>query len=360
MTIKFDNTMSDEMKNEVPNTEKPVTEESLKNMLESYFSANKNIDHKDVPAEKIEPVIEVKNDYASMNNSFKSFLMDGIRNNVTVPVPVQYSPYISPMVGSYGHIQDCFRAGDLASDVLAISRSVSGGTTNWLGKTARGTMASTGAVSAYTLNVNVNYLEAWVTLYDYQLNQNGYDVLAYVNKEISRTIPLAIDTQIFAGSGSPFTGLYNDAYVQTTQLGGTSANNLAHLSLTSTRAMLGQIDPVFRTQDLKWYVDVTEEANILALADTNNTYEQIVNGYGRHLGYQIVPMSTGVLNTTSSPSGKHFVLANLKEAIHYADRPMTVEAFHTTSNAWDYCFRIPIALGVAQPKAYSVLKQPAA
>lgn len=328
-------------------------ETTIKNIFKEVASEN-------LKANVEAPKIAVISDYDGLKNSFKEFLGGVLKNNVTVPVPVQYSPLISPMTGNYGQLQNCFRAGDLVSDVLAISRSVSGGTGNWVAKTQRSTNSLSGAVSAYTLNVTMSLLDTWVTLYDYQLFQAGYDISAYVNKEVNRIMPLTEDIQIFTGSGSPFTGLYNDSYVQTVQVGGTSANNLAHLSLTSTRAMVGKIDPQYRTTDLKWYVDVTEEANILALTDANNTYDQIVNGYAKHLGFDVVPMSSGVLNTTSSPSGKHFVLANLKEAVHYADRGLQVEAFRTVGNAFDYRFSKPLAIGVAQPKAYCVLVQPAA
>lgn len=339
-----------------------IEKDSKKELEDSIRNIFKEVSAEFVKAKEVaEPKIEIVSDNESLKNSFNKFLADvalekikpefnAIQNNVTIEIPKQYSPLIVPVVGSFGQLGNCFRVGDLVSDVLTIERSVSAGSTNWITKTQRSTNSLTGAISANSINVGMGILDCWTTLYNYQLFSGGYDAQAFVNKNVNRQMPLAVDTQIFAGTGSPFTGIYGDAYVQTVTLGG-PVNAITGLSLTSTRAMVAKIDPAFRTNDLKWYVDITEEQNLLALADTNNTYEQIVNGYGRHLGFEIVPMSSGVLNTTSTSSAKHFILANLKEAIQYADRPMALEVYKTTGNAYDYRFYQTLALGCANPKA---------
>jgi len=317
------------------------------------------------------PKIEVISDTPGLKVAFNKFMQDcalgnikkeysTVTNNVTIEVPKQFSPLIVAKEGQFGKLGDCYRAGDLVSDTFTFERTVSAGSTNWISKTQRSTNSLTGAVSANSTNVAVNFLDCWVTLYDYQLFSGGYDVDGFVKRNIDRQMPLAIDTQIFTGTGSPFVGIYGDSYVQTVVLPGVSSTNLNTFTLTSARAMVASIDPAYRNENLKWYVDMSEERYLTALADSNNTFAQIVDKYTKAFGFEIVPMSSGVLNTTSSPSGKHFVLANLKEAIQYADRPMQLEVFRTTGNAFDYRFFQPLALGSANPKAAVCITQAAA
>lgn len=306
------------------------------------------------------PDIEMGHDgmgEASKKKDFGNWLYT-IQKDITLPIPVQYSPFISPLPGNYGQLQNCFRAGDLSSDVLSISRSVSGGTQAWVGKTAKIYPSATGTVSAYTLNVNMSINSTVVNLYDFQRESSGYDFVAFAQKETNRILPLAEDVQIFTGSGSPFTGLYNDPYAQFVNSGVAGAIGASTVSISSLRAMMGLIDPVYRTPDLKWYVDMTEEQLIQGLADANNRILDLTSPVIKMLGSEVVCLSQGVLNGTSTTThlSKHFVLANLKEAVHYADRGLVVEAQRTTGNCTDYIFSRAQAIGVAQPKAYAIYR----
>lgn len=358
-------------KNEkVSNDDKPLTRDEFKNMLASFVNKTNENDHKEIPASRI----EVMNDYegiANLGDSFRNWMgkcalgeirstFNPITHNVTISVPKQFDPIVADMPGVFGHLEECTRVGDLVSDVLHIERSVSAGTSNWITKTQRSTNSTTGAVSAYAQDVNVKMLDSWVTIYPYQLFSQGYDTVGLVNRAMKRTMPLAIDIEIFTGTGTNFTGIHGDPYVPTVAVGGTNSQGFTHFSLTSSRAMVGKISPELRdANSMKWYVDQIYEEKLLALGDTNNTYEQLVSRYNRLHGSEIVPISSGVFNTTLTASAKHFILANLKEAIHYADLPLQMEVFHKDGNAFDFRFWKPIALGVANPKAACILVQPA-
>ena len=299
------------------------------------------------------------NDKNSLNTEFKSFLREVpsqiFKTGVSISIPQQFVSEIVPTVGNWGLRKYCNYVGRLDSTVLNITRSVSDGTAYYMSTTGGGT-AST--VSAQNIAVNMDCLVAKIPIYDYQLNTKGYDTLGYVNKEISKQHPFAEDVQIMTGSGSPFTGLYNVAGVNVVQSGVATAGIAAQLTISALRAMVATIDPQFRTPDLAFYTDMTEEQLILGVTDANNRTLDITNGVSKILGYEVRPMSSGVLNgsSVSTTGSNHFILANLKEAIDIADQDYRVETIRTDFGLTNYFFSNFQAIGVRQPKAACIFR----
>jgi len=294
------------------------------------------------------------NSKTELNSEFKGFLKGTIKAGVSVPMPAQYVPEIVPGTGQWGVLQNCNRIGTLDSTVMYISRHETDPTPYWMGLTGGGTSTT---VSATVVSVNSDQLVVKVPIFDCQINMGMFNALDYVKREASRIMPKYEDIQVFTGSGAPFTGIYNDANALTVSQSATGS--IANIALTDLRNCVAKIDPMYRNNDLKFYVDMSEEQSLLGVCDANNRVTDVTTGISRILGYEVVPISSGVLNgiTTTTTASKHFVLANLKEAIDYADTgSFNVEGIRTEHGSTNYYFYRDLAIGVRQPNAAVVYK----
>lgn len=329
-------------------------ENEQKELLEKLATVEATLKSmKDADEVEKKSILNVSNE-KDMNVEFKSFLDEvKTKTGVTLPIPVQFAQEIVPTVGNWGVKKYCNYVGRLDSTVLTITRSVSAGNAYWMSLTGGGTSTS---VSATTVNVNMDCLVAKVPIYDYQTNTKGFNFINYVNSEINKSLPMAEDIQILTGTGSPFTGIYGDTGVNS--ISQTATGSIANLSITDLRNMISTIDGAFRTPDLKFYVDLSEEQILLGVVDANNRTTDVTTGVNKILGIEVVPVSNGVLNgaTLTTTASKHFILANLKEAVDVADQGLKVEAIRTTHGQSDYYFYNYEAFGIRQPKAACVFK----
>lgn len=302
--------------------------------------------------DKPETKVGFNSEAEDIRTSFKTFIGE-LKTGVTVAIPAQYIPEIVPTVGQWDIKGKCNYQGRLESTVMYITRSISGGDGYWQSTTGGGQSTT---ISATSVPVNMDCLTVKVPIFDYQVNTKGFDVLGYVNKEVNKVIPKAEAVQILTGTGSPFTGIYGDTSVNTVSQ--TATGSIANLTLADLRNMVASIDTAFRTNDLKWYCDISEEQTILGVCDANNRVTDVTTGISRILGFEVVPVSSGVLNgsSVSTTASKHFILANLKEAVDVADQGLKVEPIRTTHGQTDYFFYNYEAFGIRQPKAATIFK----
>ncbi|MDD5361033.1 MAG: phage major capsid protein [Ignavibacteria bacterium] len=283
------------------------------------------------------------------SEDFKEFLLKTvpdmrIKTGVSVPIPAQYFNEIVPSPGRTNILSQCKYQGIAQSTQMYITKTKTAPTGNWMGLTGGGTDTT---LSAGAESVTMDCFTVKIPIYDYQMINPNFDPLQYMKDEVAIAIPKACAKQALAGTGSPFTGLYGSSDVTFNAISATGA--ITNVSLTDLRNMVATVYPDFRNNDLKWYVDMSEEQALYAVCDANNRVTDVTNGVSRILGYEVVPLPTGILNpaTTSTTGSKHFVLANLKEAVEYADLgTYKIEAFRTTSGLTTWEIYYWMGLGV--------------
>lgn len=308
---------------------------------------NSELNRKTVEREVVKNSVNTSRE--DLQHNFKDFLLSVNKTGVSVPLPAQYVPEIVPGTGAWGVLQNCNRVGTLDSNVMYIARHETDATPYWMGLTGGGNSTT---LSATVVSVNSNQLVTKIPIFDYQMNMGMFNALDYAKREVSRIMPKYEDVQVFAGTGAVFTGIQNDA--NALSVNQTASGAITNITLADMRNCVAKINPMYRNNDLKWYVDMSEEQTLLGVCDANNRVTDVQTGVSRMLGYEVVPVSSGVLNgiTVSTTASKHFVLANLKEAVDYADSgSFNVEGIRTNHGATDYYFYRDLAIGVRQPNA---------
>jgi len=335
-------------------TKQTSVEETKDTSVDTLKSTIKDL-KKEIDTMKKVDTVEKKNyivgepSKSELNIKFKSFLenLDVIKG-VSTSIPDYFIPEIVPSTGRANVKQYCKFQGRVQSPVMWISRATTAPTLYWRGLTGAGTEAT---IASTPVQVNLDCASVKVKVYDYQMFNTAFNVLNFVNSETSLVFPKYESVQILTGTGSPFTGIYGDSDVPTHSLSNTGT--FSALTLADLRAMKSKISPEFRTSELRWFTDMTEEEIMFGVADSQNRITDIENGITKLLGYEVVCLPEGILNgiSTTGASSKHIVLANLSEAVEYAEMGMTVEKFRTGGGYSTYEFTNWEAFGVRQPKA---------
>src|SRR5205085_410423 len=142
--IKKENELDTELKNQIAEVVKNAATETVNEVKKSLEVVRTKLPdvNDDVITVNNSPMLKRE----KMNQKFMEFLksVPALRekSGVSIPIPPQYIPEIVPIAGQYGLVDQCRYQGRLDSNVMYISRTVSGGNANYMSATGGGTNAT--------------------------------------------------------------------------------------------------------------------------------------------------------------------------------------------------------------------------
>jgi HK97 family phage major capsid protein len=280
------------------------------------------------------------------------------------------SDFIVPSVGQYGSILKYATQKTWNGLAYQFPRTTATGTPSavWITEGTQNTNRTKPSTTA--IRMNLCKLEACVELSDYDLKGSAYDVMTYVNEEVAKQFAKTQEIEMLTGSGtgtSKFVGLYNDSGVNTyTQA---KAGSLTGVAMNDLNGMIYSISPDLRNKNTgspRFVFDRTHLQRIMNIPTTMTApvlqYPMSV-GLGQTVaGYEFEEVCDGILNsadTVTATGSPYFVFGDLSQFIVATNPNMNI--LIDPYSARDYgllriWFDIWVAIGIKQPKAFSLYK----
>jgi HK97 family phage major capsid protein len=337
-----------------------VMAESLKN----NFPVDKN--SRNLPSSKTEEKAEFNKEFRDIIFN-KEFIEKAAVSQATDPalIPTRYSNWIVESIGNYGVGSKYATIQPNDGYTFQFPRTTSTGApvATWVNESGS---ASITKPSTTPVTLTMKKLEARVQITDYMMKTTSYDVLSYVQSEVSRQFAKAEDTQIFTGTGSPFTGIYGDSGIKTYTQSATGTFNPTYADLVS---VAGQIDASLRDPNrdsVRWVFDRTHLNKIKAIPSSLNApvfQFPGAQGVGARIdGYSYSELSDGVLNVASTTAAtgvavNYCLFGDLSQV--WIGRNQTLQVFvdpytNRATGTTDYYFSLWEAIGIMQPGAICV------
>jgi len=247
-------------------------------------------------------------------------------------VPQEFYADVLFMLNEYGFARKYCAQIQMNSNVLNVSTLTGKPSVSWI---AENTAIPSSKGTFARLTLTANKLAAIYPISNELLADANIDVYNTILRIFVEVFGAEEDTQVFRGTGSPFTGILNTSGVTTTYLGGSSTSTktkYTDITLDDLIALVQSVGPA-QQRDAALFIEQNTLTDLLKRKDSNNRYlweianvsdPQIkgANGFSatnlKFHGYPVVSLPNGVMingyDTSSHPSTPFAVFGNLRTA----------------------------------------------
>ena len=299
-------------------------------------------------------------------------------------VPPEFYADVLFLLNEYGFARKYCAQIQMSSNVANVSTLTGKPSVAWI---AENTTIPSSKGTFARLTLTANKLAAIYPISNELLADANVDVYTTILRIFVEVFGAEEDTQVFRGTGSPFTGILNTSGVVTTYLGGSSTSTKTHYTDITLDDLINLVQSVGPAQqrDAVLFLEQNTLTDLLKRKDANSRYlwdiassndPQIngANGFNatnlQFHGYPVVSLPNGVLingyDSSSHPSTPFAIFGNLKSAgcwlglrggmemrISYDATAESVNAFTNDLQLLRMTERL--AFGVGQPGYLAVL-----
>lgn len=290
-------------------------------------------------------------------------------------VPEEFNAEVMRIAADYGLVAKFAQKFSMGTDTLNVPLSTGSVSVYWPGEAANGT-----AVTPTFGNAQLQAKDlVGITISSNQLlSDSKVDVIKFLMGIFAEAFAGEMDNQAFNGTGSPFTGIFQDSGVSVVTMT-TGQDTFAETKLTDVRDLISNVPTsclptsAFYMHPLTWGLIQKIQENSQTIAAIQNqlinvgvgqTEVGMLRAHGSLWGYPVY-LSDKIVSTTAV-STKFIAFGSMQKGVFLGDRAQTamdiskeatisgVNLFQSNQSAVRITQRV--ALKVALPTAFAVLK----
>ena len=245
-------------------------------------------------------------------------------------VPEEFFADVIFLLNEFGFARKYCATVTMKTNVLNVSTLTGKPSVSW---TDENTAIPSSKATFGRLTLTAKKLAAIYPISNELLDDANIDIYNTIVRIFTNVFAQEEDTQVFRGTGAPFTGILNTGGVLTTYLGGTSTSHKTKFVDVTFDDLINLIQslPPAQQRGASLFIEQNSLTDLIKLKDTNSRYlwdltnsilPSVANTEGlagagiTFRGYPLVVMPNGILNaaydTSSHPSTPFALFGNLK------------------------------------------------